>query len=68
MNFLEYLYKNVMDRSRCCSTLLPVVTTAVKSVSQPEIEIGQILEHCSDFDTNCHEVVVKLVQGEDTYI
>ena len=49
--------------------LLPLVTTAVKSVSQPEIEIGQTLEHCTDFDTSCHEVVAKFVQEEeDTYI
>ena len=48
--------------------LLPLVTTAVKSVSQPEIEIGQMLEHCTDFDTSCHEVVVKLVHEEDTFI
>ena len=48
--------------------LLPLVTTAVKSVSQPEIEIGQTLEHCTKFDTSCHEVVVKLVQDEDIYI
>ena len=45
-----------------------MVTTAVKSVSQPEIEVGQMLEHCTDFDTSCHEVVVKLVQDEDIYI
>ena len=65
---LKYLYKYVMGRSRCCWNFLPMVTTAVKSVSQPEIEVGQMLEHCTDFDTSCHEVVVKLVQEEDTYI
>ena len=48
--------------------LLPLVTTAVKSVSQPEIEIGQTLKRYTDLDTSCHKVVVKLVQDEDIYI